>query len=137
MIVDTRRADVFSGPELHIAFAVNTAGINDSGFAGTVAARYWPELATVGPHKMGTVLSHVVGPRAYHAMVCHSLGEGGWEITPDAVGTCLDHGIHANGAEIAVTLVGGGPVGAMGGADTFAILGGIARSKQRCVVYTL
>lgn len=37
---------------------------------------------------------------------------------------------------LAIVLMGAGPIGQLGGADTFAILGGIARSAVRAYVYT-
>mgnify|MGYP001602394008 CR=1 FL=1 len=56
MIVNTTRGDVFQAPHKHIAFAVNTEGYNDAGFAGAVSSRYWPELANTGTKKLGDAL---------------------------------------------------------------------------------
>ena len=41
MIIDNRQGnDILKGGERHIAFAVNTEGANDAGFAGTIARKY-------------------------------------------------------------------------------------------------
>ena len=40
--------DILKSGEKRIAFAVNTEGINDSGFAGMISRKYWPELAYIG-----------------------------------------------------------------------------------------
>jgi len=40
MIVDMVRGDIFETDCKYIAFAVNTEGINDAGFAGQVSRRF-------------------------------------------------------------------------------------------------
>jgi hypothetical protein len=61
MIVGRKVGDVVTGPERHVAFAVNTEGANDAGLAGTIAANYWPELATTGSIRLGEILSKATG----------------------------------------------------------------------------
>jgi len=134
MIVDTVRGDIFESEFDIILFAVNTEGHNDAGFAGQVSGRYWPDLANTGPKDLGEVLTHRCGGRVYHALVCHSLGIGGWDHTPRAITECLDSLVLP--VDSAMVFAGSGPIGQMQGADTWAILGGIARSKHRIVVYT-
>ena len=56
MVVKTVQDDIFNSKAKHIAFAVNTEGYNDSGFAGQVSRKYWNELANCGEHELGTVL---------------------------------------------------------------------------------
>ena len=57
MVVKTARDDVLNSEAKHIAFAINTEGYNDFGFAGRVSSEYWNELANCGTHEIGTVLS--------------------------------------------------------------------------------
>ena len=49
---------------------------------------------------------------------------------------CLDKIEVSDGEEIAVVLMGSGPVGMMQGADVEAILKGMEQSKKKLVVYT-
>lgn len=135
MIVKRVRGDVFKTHLKHIAFAVNTEGYNDSGFAGAVSSYYWPALANTGGNTLGEVLHHTSKGKAFHALVCHKLKANGWSQTPQLVEQCLNS-IQGN-EEIAVVLMGSGFVGQMGGADVNAILGGIERSSKRVHVYTL
>jgi hypothetical protein len=136
MIVDIIQGDIFKTPHKHIAFATNTEGYNDAGFAGTVAFRYWPELTSIGPNKLGKVISKKIKGKIFHALVCHSLGSTGWRKTPQIITKCLDLLDVPDDETIAIVLVGTGGVGQIGGADVFSILGGMARSKKRIAVYT-
>lgn len=137
MIVDMIREDVFESPHKHIAFAVNAEGFNDAGFASLVATRYWRELTQTGGNKLGETLSKQCGDRTFHALVCHELRGSRWNFTPTFVEDCLNKLALFEDEIVAVVLMGNGPIGQMGGADVFAILGGLARSKRRVVVYTL
>ena len=136
MIVNTTYGDVFKTSNKHIAFAVNTEGFNAAGFAGSVS-RYWPKLANTGPKKLGDVISKNGTNKIFHALVCHSLGNDGWEKTAETVTKCLDSLDVPNDETIAIVLMGAGMIGQLGGANVFSILGGMARSKKRVDVYTL
>lgn len=136
MIVNRVRGDIFAASQKHIAFAVNTQGYNDAGFAGQVSSRIWPKLEKTGGNNLGDVLTHKNGNKTYHALVCHSLDEGGWDETPRIARECLDKIDAPDDEEIAVVLMGSGPVGMMQGADVNAILAGMERSKKKLVVYT-
>lgn len=136
MIVDRVRGDIFAAPQKHIAFAVNTEGYNDAGFAGQVSSRIWPKLASTGGNNLGDVLTHKNGSKTYHALVCHSLESGGWDETPRIARECLDKLDVPEGEEIAVVLMGSGPIGMMQGADVNAILVGMELSKKKLIVYT-
>ena len=136
MIINRVRGDVFSASQKHIAFAVNTEGYNDAGFAGQVSSRIWPKLASTGGNELGEVLTHKNGSKTYHALVCHSLESGGWNDTPRVARECLDKIDVPDGEEIAVVLMGSGPVGLTQGADVDAILAGLQNSKKKLVVYT-
>jgi len=136
MIVNRVRGDIFKAPQKHIAFAVNTQGVNNDGFAGQVSERVWPELALTGGNQLGEVLTLTKGAKTYHALVCHSLRVGGWKKTPEVVRECLDMIDVPDHEEVAVVLMGSGPVGKECGADVEAILTGMKESKKKLVVYT-
>jgi hypothetical protein len=136
MIVDIVRGDVFKSAYKRIAFGVNTQGYNDAGFAGVVSERFWRKLANTGEKKpLGHVYSNKVEGYELYAMICHSLEKDGWKDTPKALEQCLAKIPH--GDPIACVLVGGGPIGQMGGADVLMNMGALARSEHRVVVYTL
>jgi hypothetical protein len=128
--------DVFSCSYQHIAFAVNTQGFNDAGFAGVVSDQYWPELANTGPKQLGQVMSRKVGDKTFHALVCHSLDQNGWDETPKIVTQCLDSIDIPDDEIIAVVSIGGGPIGRAMGADPDAIRSGMEASQKTVVVYS-
>lgn len=136
MIVNRVRGDIFAAPQKHIAFAVNTQGYNDAGFAGQVSGRIWPELASTGGNQLGEVLTHQNSTKTYYALVCHSLDSGGWNETPRVARECLDKIDSPDDEEIAVVLMGSDPIGMMQGADVDAILIEMEQSKKKLVVYT-
>jgi hypothetical protein len=136
MITRTVRGDIFASGCRNIAFGVNAEGYNFEGFAGMVAARYWPELSVTGLRLPGDTLSHSAGGYTFHALVCHFARDGGFDQTPRIITQCLDALEVPDTTEIACVLVGGGPVGRAIGADTSAILKGIDRSHKRVAVYS-
>ncbi len=137
MIIDQVRGDIFTAPQKHIAFAVNTTGCNDEGFAGQVASRFWPEIAHTGGNDLGEVLTQRVDGITFHALVCHTTDwEGAWSKSPRLVRECLDNLDVPGDEEIAVVLMGSGPIGQKQGADVDAILAGLHESKKRVIVYT-
>lgn len=73
MVKNEVRGDIFTTSDKHIIFAINTEGYNDSGFAGAVSRKYWPELANAGGNKFGEVLTKEAGDKTFYAIVCHSL----------------------------------------------------------------
>lgn len=134
MIVKTVNGDIFNTDLKHIAFAVNAEGHNDSGFAGQVSARYWPELRNTGGNKLGEVLHHESDGKTFHALVCHTLRGEGWERTHSLILQGLNS-IKGN-EEIAVVLMGSGFVGQMSGANVKAILVAIGVCRKKVHVYT-
>jgi hypothetical protein len=136
MIINRVCGDIFVASQKHIAFAVNTQGYNDAGFAGQVSLRIWPKLANTGGNELGEVLTHKNGNKTYHALVCHSLDPGGWNDTPRVVQECLDKIDSPDDEEIAVVLIGSGLEGTLRGADVEAILKGMEQSKKKLIVYT-
>jgi len=131
------RGDILKTSCKNIAFAVNVEGVNDAGFAGEIARRFWPELIMTGTKEMGEVLSKSVGEKTFYALVCHSLRKDGWRNTPEVLEKCLNSLYIRGNEDIAIVLIGAGLVGQMGGADVIAILGAMARSNKRLIVYTL
>lgn len=137
MIAKRVRGDILETPLRHIAFATNTEGFNDGGFAGVVSSKYWPDLVITGPKNLGEVLSYECEDKTFHALVCHSLKLRGWEKTPEAVAKCLDSLPVSDDESVAVVLMGSGEIGQMQGADVPAILDALARSRKKLVLYTL
>lgn len=136
MIIDMKKGDIFESEATYIAFAINSEGFNDSGFAGVVAAKFWPELADeTGPSRMGSVFKQIVNGKVFYAVVCHALSKG-WDQTPEVLLQALDSIDLDEGAVLNCVLMGGGVVGRMQGADTYAIMGAMARSKHSIVVYS-
>ena len=135
MIIDEKKEDIFEAPYKHIAFAVNTEGVNDSGFAGAVSRRYWKELAYIGPQKLGDVLSHEADGKIFYAIVCHSL-KTGWDRAPAVIEEALNSLGIPEDEEIAIVKIGSGPVGIKNEAPTFFIFEAMNRSKKRLIVYT-
>ena len=137
MIVDRVKGDVFESAHAHIVFAVNAEGVNDSGFAGVVAQKVWPELAYIGACQLGSLLSLRRDDMTYHALVCHSLARNGWCDAPALIANALDALDIPEGETIAIVAIGAGPVGQAMGADTKAIREAIDRSTKHVTVYSL
>ena len=135
MIIKTIQEDIFKTKAKHIAFAVNTEGYNDAGFAGKVAFQYWKELADCGKHELGTVLSKKIGDKTFHALVCHSLEDGWGDNQADIIRKCFDK-IPSNDEPIASIAIGTGLVGALSGADFRQIVCGMYDSKQKIMLHT-
>ena len=142
MIVSVTNGDIFETEHKHIAFAVNSEGVNDTGFAGFVARHYWPEIAYRAawfpPRRHGLVLSMRLGNgRTLHALVCHSLSCDGWADTPCHVEQCLKSLPVPAGETIAMVRIGAGPVGRMMGADWEAIERAVEASERPVAIYYL
>ena len=134
MVVKTVQDDIFNSEAKHIAFAVNTEGYNDAGFAGQVSSKYWNELANCGLYEIGTVLSKKVGDKTFHALVCHSLENGWGENQAEVIKECFDK-IPANGEPIATIAIGTGFVGMMSGANFRQIVCGMHDSEQQILLH--
>ena len=133
MVVKTIQEDIFNTEAKHIAFAVNTEGYNDAGFAGQVSSKYWNELANCGQHKLGTVLSKKVGDKTFHALVCHSLDNGWGENQAEVIKECFDK-IPSNGEPVATIAIGTGFIGVISGANFRQIVCGMHDSKQKIIL---
>lgn len=126
--------DILKNGEKHIAFAINTEGINYSGFAGIISSKYWPELANIcGGCKLGTVLTKSVDGVTFHALVCHSLEENGWQHQTETIRKCFD-AIETD-EPIASISIGTGLLGVLGGANFRWIKKGMELSKKKIILY--
>ena len=134
MVIKTVQKDIFETEAKHIAFAINSEGYNDAGFAGQVSKKYWSELANCGEHKIGTVLTKKVGNKTYHAIVCHSLYNGWGENQAEVIKDCFNK-IDTNGEPIATIAIGTGFVGAMSGANFREIVCGMHESNQKIILH--
>lgn len=140
MIIQAKNEDIFQTEANHIAFAVNTEGINDSGFAGLVSRQGWPELAYIGKENkqefpLGTVLSKKIGDKTYHALVCHSLVQDWGDNQADVIKQCFDN-IESHNEPIATIAIGTGLVGMLSGADFRQIVVGMHESEKEIVLYS-
>ncbi len=134
MIVNLVFEDIFLTPFKHIVVAVNAEGQNYTGFAGKVARQYWPELHETGG-KLGTVLQKQVADKTFYAFVCYDLFDYEWLLSPLKFEECLDQLEVPEDERIATILIGGNTVGRLGGPVAMEILGAMARSKNKFVVY--
>lgn len=134
MVVKTIQEDIFNTEAKHIAFAVNTEGYNDAGFAGQVSSKYWNELANCGKHELGTVLSKTVGDKTFYALVCHSLDNGWGDNQAEIIKECFDK-IPSDGEPVATIAIGTGFVGMMSGANFRQIVCGMHDSKQEIMLH--
>ena len=134
MIVKTIQDNIFNTEAKHIAFAINTEGYNDAGFAGQVSSEYWNELANCGKHELGAVLSKTVGDKTFHALVCHSLHDGWGENQAETIKECFDK-IPSNGEPVATIAIGTGFVGIMSGANFRQIVCGMHDSNQEIMLH--
>jgi len=136
MIVGRKVGDVLRGPEPHMAFAVNTEGFNDAGLAGSISARYWPELAITGPIRLGEVLTKAIDGKVFHALVVHSLEEG-WGEAPAHIETGFNALEIPTDQEVASVAMGAGIIGMMSGANPTENIAAMERSTKNIVVYDL
>lgn len=137
MIVGARAGDILTGPERHVAFAVNCEGINGRGLADSIARDFWPELTVTGPVNMGEILSKDMGDTArkvFHALVVYSLEEG-WANVPHHIEACFNALAVPTDEEVASVVMGAGMAGEHTGADPAENLIAMARSNKRIIVY--
>jgi hypothetical protein len=135
MIINVLNEDVFNTDLKHIAFAINTEGYNDAGFAGQVSKRA-PQLANTGEQKLGDVITVEANGKQFHGLVCHSLSGSGWKNAPEAICNALDMIVAPDDEPIAVVLMGAGMIGQMSGANVVDNTKAIHASKKKCVLHT-
>ena len=124
--------DILKGDEKRIVFAVNSEGVNDCGFAGMIARKFWPELAFIGETTLGTVLTKKVGDTEYFALCCHSL-KNGWSDQKETIKKCFD--AIPGDDPVASIAIGTGLIGIMSGAKFDLIKAGMEASEKQIVLY--
>ncbi|MCI8640393.1 MAG: hypothetical protein HFJ59_00730 [Clostridia bacterium] len=134
MIIATKKGDILAENEKRIAFAVNTNGVNNEGFAGMIAKKYWPELAHIGKTKLGTVLTKKVDNVEFFALTCHTLKVNGWGRNQKRViRKCFD--AIPGDEPVASVSIGTGFAGIISGADFSKIRAGMEASKKKIILY--
>lgn len=91
----------------------------------------------VTPVEMGSVLSFEYRDgRKVHMLVCHEIGQGGWNDADKYVRWCLDYLWYtAPERQYSVVHIGTGRIGKRDGADGAAIMTALAQSHLEMVLY--
>ena len=133
MIIGNKQGNnILKGNEKRIAFAVNSEGINDSGFAGIISRSFWPELAFIGETELGSVLAKKVGDVEYFALCCHSL-KNGWRDQRNLIKRCFD--AIPGDEPVASISIGTGMIGILSGAQFSLIKAGMEDSNKKIILY--
>lgn len=138
MVKNEVRGDIFATSDKHIIFAINTEGYNDSGFAGAVSRKCWPELANTGGNKLGEVLTKKSGDKTFYAIVCHSLqAKNGWGDSPQIIEKAINEMQFPETENASIVAIGAGMIGIMSGAPTVKIYEAFKKCKKNLSVYML
>jgi len=133
MIIENKQGnDILNGKEKRIAFAVNSEGVNDSGFAGMISRRFWPELAFIGETELGSVLAKKVGDVEYFALCCHTL-KNGWNDQRNLIKRCFD--AIPGDEPVASISIGTGLIGILSGAQFSLIKAGMEDANKKIILY--
>lgn len=133
MIIENKQGnDILNGKEKRIAFAVNSEGVNDSGFAGMISRRFWSELAFIGETELGSVLAKKVGDVEYFALCCHSL-KNGWNDQRNLIKRCFD--AIPGDEPVASISIGTGLIGILSGAQFSLIKAGMEDANKKIILY--
>lgn len=132
MIIKEKSGDILNNNETRIAFAVNTEGVNDAGFAGMISRMFWPELATIGETELGTVLTTKSNGIEFFALCCHSLHDG-WVNQKEVIQKCFD--AIPGDEPVASISIGTGMIGMLSGARFDLIKAGMEASKKEIILY--
>lgn len=134
MIINEKKGDILDTfSKRHVAFAVNSEGINNSGFAGNISRMYWPGLLNIQEAELGTVYTKEYNNFVFHALVCHSLMNG-WTDTEKVITNCFN-AIPTNDTICSIA-IGTGLVGLLSGANWQKIKEGMEKSKKEIIIYT-
>jgi hypothetical protein len=118
----------------HVAFGLAVEGTQGGGVAGMVSKCWWPELAHNRRNKLGDAVSYETPERTYHALVCFSY-KLGWSLAGRSIQEALDSINMPDTDEIAVVAIGTGTRGLREKANFYEIIGGMARSDKRVVLF--
>ena len=135
MIIERKAygTDILTSGQKHIAFAINTEGINDAGFAGLVSKKFWPELSNCGKSEIGTVKTKHVNGITFYGLVCHSLKTGWGENQMEIICRCFNS-IQIS-EPIASIRIGSGMIGILSGANLDAIISGMEKSEKEIILF--
>jgi hypothetical protein len=135
MITKVFNKDIFDTPYNHIAFAINTEGLNKYDFARQISFKDYTDLfLNTGEKEMGDVISIKVREKTFHGLVCHSLKQHGWVNAPQAITSCLEK-IETD-EPIAVVLMGASKFRqAVEGVDIVANIKAIHKAKKNVILY--
>lgn len=133
MIIKTSNDNIFNTKAKHIAFAINTEGLNDSGFAGKISQN-WRDLENCGKNRIGTVISKNINGKMFHALVCYSLNGGWGDNQAQNIRECFDN-IPSNGEPIASISIGTGFIGKKYDVSLAQIICGMHDSNQKIILY--
>ncbi len=132
MIIQVQDGDILHNSVRRVAFPINVEGINDTGFAGMIARRFWPELARIGRTECGTVLTKRKDGFEFFALCCRSMHDS-WNNQKDTIKTCFDK---IPGDEpICSISIGQGFLDLLSGADSKQIKDGMEESEKEIILY--
>ncbi len=132
--------DIKEGPEKVMAFGINTVGLDDRHITEKVDALSPLTADDQNGVPVGTVIFGICSDteKATLLLVCHELGEGGWENAPEAIKRGFDtvgSTILLQDEEIATVAIGTGKTGRNQGASWDAIRAAMEASKANLVLY--
>ncbi len=132
------QGDILDTPADHIAFAVhypdsNGNYNNSGGFAGVIAEKFWPEIATT-KFEPGKPISKKIKGKTFHALPVHSNEPNGWDDAPGYITQCLNLLPVDSTEVIATVLIGGGKAGTQFKASV-KNLEGLSRTYKTVVLY--
>lgn len=133
MVIETRHGqDILKSGMTHICFAVNSEGINNTGFAGHISRHFWPELANVGKCELGTSMTICHDGVFYHALVCMSTHDG-WRNACTVVRKCFDS--LETDDPVATIAIGTSIPSVLSGAQFADIFEGMDDSKKQIILF--
>ncbi len=133
MIINELNEDILDTfDKRHVAFAINTEGINDMGFSGYISYLYWPELTSMNTSELGTVFTKEYNNFIFHALVCHSLMNG-WTDTEKVIEKCFN--AISTDDPICSLAIGTGLIGFLSGVKWHRVKKGMENSKKEIIIY--
>lgn len=124
--------DILTSGEKRICFAISSDGYNNTGFAGIISKKFWPEIANSCKNELGTIISKEVNGITFYALCCHSL-EKGWSDQETVIRKCFDS---IPGEDpVAAIRIGTDISENMSGAKFSDIRAGMEASEKRIILY--
>ena len=132
MIISTENGDILQNSTRRVAFPINVEGINDTGFAGIISRRFWPELAHVGRTERGEILIKRKDGYEFFALCCRSMHDC-WYDQKETIKKCFDK--IPGDAPICSLSIGEGFLVLLSGADSKQIKAGMEESQKAIILY--